>query len=204
MCVARLSRAESQAITREKLFKSGEEVFARRGFHAATIEEIAEAAGYSRGAFYANFADKSDFFTALLERRTRSAMDSIAERIAAVQDDDKLGALLEWVDENIINDALQVAIAEFLPQATRDPEVRARLADRQRQIRAAITGMIDDYLATTGIALPTSTEDVAVMAQALVEGISIQRRLEPDIDEALLAHALTYLWSGLLMPATDT
>src|ERR1700722_2235653 len=53
--------------TRRKLLEAAEQVFARDGFEAARLEDIASLAGYTRGAFYANFQSKEDIFFALLE-----------------------------------------------------------------------------------------------------------------------------------------
>ena len=66
--MARLTREQSQALTREKLLLSASEVVARDGYSGATIERIAEEAGYSKGAFYSNFATKEEIFLQLLER----------------------------------------------------------------------------------------------------------------------------------------
>src|SRR5271169_391372 len=69
---------ERTGITRARLIQSAEKVFARDGFEAAKLEEIAKDAGYTRGAFYANFESKEDLFLALLEKE-------IATRIAALE-----------------------------------------------------------------------------------------------------------------------
>ncbi|HZD71914.1 MAG TPA: helix-turn-helix domain-containing protein, partial [Actinomycetes bacterium] len=44
-------------------------VFARRGYHDASVEEVAEEAGFSKGAVYSNFTSKEDLFVTLLEQR---------------------------------------------------------------------------------------------------------------------------------------
>jgi len=92
----RLSRRESQELTRTRLLEAAEKLFVRCGFDAAAVEQIAEEAGYSRGAFYSNFASKDEIFLALLERKraeTKSALDAIlrtkqdaGERFRAARD----------------------------------------------------------------------------------------------------------------------
>lgn len=62
----RKTRAEMQAETREKLLQSARAAFGRKGFAAATIDEIAEGAGFSRGAFYSNFSTKEDLAVVLM------------------------------------------------------------------------------------------------------------------------------------------
>jgi AcrR family transcriptional regulator len=65
--MARLTRAQRRQQTRARLLEAAGQVFARRGFHAATLDEVAEAAGYTKGAVYANFANKDGLFLALLD-----------------------------------------------------------------------------------------------------------------------------------------
>ena len=69
--MTRLSRAESQARTRRDLIDAATVVFARRGFGGASNAEVAEEAGYTKGAVYSNFSSKDELFLAALETRLR-------------------------------------------------------------------------------------------------------------------------------------
>ena len=80
----RLTRAERKELTRELLFDAAIEVFARKGYHGASLDDVAEAAGFTKGAVYSNFTRKSDLFRALLERESRRRGEGLAEVIAAV------------------------------------------------------------------------------------------------------------------------
>src|ERR1039457_1147071 len=89
----RLTREESKEVTRMRLIEAAERLFVRRGFDDASVEEISETAGYSRGAFYSNFDNKEQGFLALIGRRLPNALDDIlqqasdpAERIATVRE----------------------------------------------------------------------------------------------------------------------
>src|SRR6202022_1842014 len=73
----RLTRKERQAHTRSCLMKSAARVFARRGLQHASIDEVAEDAGFTKGAFYANFKSKEELFLAMLDER-------FAERLAEI------------------------------------------------------------------------------------------------------------------------
>src|SRR4051812_23720979 len=75
----RLTRAEQKARTRESLLRSAAKVFARQGFQAATLEDVAEGAGFSKGAVYANFASKDELFIALLEDHYESWLSRLRE-----------------------------------------------------------------------------------------------------------------------------
>ena len=85
--VATLSgRQERTEITRARLIQSAEKIFARDGFEAAKLEEIAADAGYTRGAFYANFDSKEDLFFALLESEIGSRIGALEREIDSVQE----------------------------------------------------------------------------------------------------------------------
>jgi len=79
----RLTRQESKAATQEKLLGAAAKIFARRGFAGASIEEIAETAGFSRGAFHANFKSKDALFLTLVETQIKAITSEIHELIAA-------------------------------------------------------------------------------------------------------------------------
>src|SRR5258708_12401897 len=78
----RLTRAESRRRTRVHLLEAAAEVFARRGFHGASVEEVAEVAGYTKGAVYSNFTSKDDLFLAVLEGRIQPQVDLLDRRSA--------------------------------------------------------------------------------------------------------------------------
>src|SRR5271169_4172442 len=84
METARLTREQSRANTRERLLAAARRVFARSGFHGASVEEIASEAGFSTGALYSNFDGKEDLFLALMEREiaehAREIADAVGER----------------------------------------------------------------------------------------------------------------------------
>ena len=79
METVRRTRSDTKAQTRSDLIAAARQVFLARGFHQATLDEIAEQAGYTKGAVYSNFAGKDDLFLALLEehyvRRTEAYTD---------------------------------------------------------------------------------------------------------------------------------
>ena len=81
--VPRLTRAESRVRTREQVIAAAAEVFTQKGFHGASLEEIAEAAGYSRGAVYSNFADKTDVFLAVLDERMHRRITQVGGLLVA-------------------------------------------------------------------------------------------------------------------------
>ncbi len=94
--MARLTRAEAQAQTRRRLLDGAAVVFARRGFHGASLEEVADEAGYSKGAVYSNFVSKEELFLAVLAARFHDRTElyrQLAEQAAREPGQDLPGLL---------------------------------------------------------------------------------------------------------------
>lgn len=196
--MARLTRAETKAQTRVRLLESAARVFEERGFHAATVEEISEAAGYSKGAFYAHFADKGACLMTILEDYWAHQMAEVDELVANAPDEEKLTVTQQWFDRLVMDRSLDLAITEFTPSALRNPELRRRFIQRDAQIRAAISTMMQAYCAGADIDLPIPAEHFAALVLALGSGLENQRHLDPTaLPSDLFSQALFYLWQGL-------
>ena len=88
----RLTREESKEVTRMRLIEAAERLFIRRGFDDASVEEISETAGYSRGAFYSNFDNKEQVFLAVIDRRRPKALDDIFQQVSEPRGADRRGS----------------------------------------------------------------------------------------------------------------
>src|SRR5436190_14720207 len=73
-----MSRKETQEQTREQLVAAAAKVFARRGYHRATVDEIASEAGFTIGALYSNFKTKEDLFLAIADRQVETRVAEIS------------------------------------------------------------------------------------------------------------------------------
>src|SRR6201986_2289086 len=78
----RLTRQESRLETRTWLLESAAQLFARGGYEGASVDVIAESAGYSKGAFYSNFESKEAIFLELLHAHKRREIEALARLIA--------------------------------------------------------------------------------------------------------------------------
>src|ERR1700735_3321772 len=78
----RLTRQESRLETRTKLLESAAQLFAKGGYEGASVDLIAETAGYSKGAFYSNFESKEAIFLALLDAHKRQEIEALAHLLA--------------------------------------------------------------------------------------------------------------------------
>jgi AcrR family transcriptional regulator len=97
-----------RAATRERLLDAAFEVFAEQGVHASTVEQIAERAGFTRGAFYSNFTTKEELFVALMDREDAARLDALEEKFAALR------PRLEAVDGVLDADAIADIVLDFL------------------------------------------------------------------------------------------
>lgn len=195
--MGRITRAEAKRQTRELLLTAAGDVFAEQGFTKATVDEIVARAGFTRGAFYANFRDKADAFLTLLEDSRRAEMAHVAEVIARTPDDQKLGALQAWYDS--LGSRWDLAYAELWPQAGRDPSIQARVAARHLEVRDAIAAILGSYLDAEGVTLPVPPEQVASMILAIGDGVATQRQLNPhSVPDDLFTSTVAFLWFGLV------
>jgi AcrR family transcriptional regulator len=196
---ARLSRPEAKARTRAALLAAGEQVFGTRGFHGATVENIAETAGFTRGAFYANFRDKADLLLTLLDEQSRADLAQLEDRLEANQTDYGLAALASWFQETFaVPSPLDIAIAEFTPIAARDPRHTARFQHRMLEVRDKVTAIVEAECARAGFEIPIPAERFATMIIAVTDGLAGLHRLDPQAAPAeLLTETLMYLGEGL-------
>ena len=190
----RVTRAASKARTRQRLLDSGRAVFSRKGFVAATVEEIAESAGFTRGAFYANFKDKNELFWALVETDDESTFGAMEVSLEAAHGDE-LRRIERWFDELLRDRPLQRAYDEVMAQA--GPEDRRRFAAIVAANRERIVRMVQAYVTELEVVLPVSVEHMAALFLALGNGLAQQRQLDEDaVPLSLFADAFEFLWTG--------
>jgi AcrR family transcriptional regulator len=179
------SRSRQQArtdATRGKLLDAAESIFARDGFEAARLEDIAAQAGYTRGAFYANFQGKEDIFFALLERWVGTRIAEVNALIAQQETPAKLlRALREDYVRKIRDRRFSLLSLEFKLFALRHPEAHARLRGRQRRLRATSAELLRRITRLTGRALPVSCLAAAVGFGALSNALSLEHSVDPSM-----------------------
>lgn len=125
--MARLSREQSQAITREKLLASAYEVVARDGYEGASVERIAEEAGYSKGAFYSNFASKEEIVLQLLESNAGGDVVEIRQLLATHEDPYQvIDVLSQWAGRRANEQRWGILAIELLRKARRDGSLSKR------------------------------------------------------------------------------
>ncbi|MEU0950106.1 TetR/AcrR family transcriptional regulator [Streptomyces canus] len=190
--------------TRANLLDAAFSVFAAKGFGRVSIEEVCEAAGYSRGAFYSNFDSLDELFFALYQQRA----DLIAEQVSGALALDGPGldvpAAVDRVTDVLLLDRDWLLVkTDFLVHAARAPEVARTLLEHRARLRGAIA---DRLARTRGHAeLPAVLVDVEGAAHAVVaayDGVTVQLLLDGDLERARVW--LKQLLTALLTDGSDT
>jgi AcrR family transcriptional regulator len=195
------SQEERRRATRRRLLDAAARVFARRGFAAASVEEIAQEAGLSTGAIYWHFEGKDDLFLAMAEE---FAVDRVRELESVIGDEGvdvaerAREAGDQWM-ERLLADPVRFRVAlEFRNYAQERPEVREALAARLAAVRMAAARQLGTDADAGRLGLPLPAEDMAAVVRALGIGLAIERLTDPDaIREGLFGDFLYVLFRML-------
>lgn len=199
-----MTRQQSKAATRERLLSAARRVFARRGFHGASVDEVAAEAGFSTGALYSNFGGKEDLFLELMEHEVGSKIADIAAAVdqTASMAERAQGGAAQWMSFVEREPEMLLLFMEFWAYAVRDPAVRPQMAARFADIRRMLTRLIADGLADFGLEPALPAEQLAMAVDALADGIARQKLADPHaVPDGLLGSALSLLLAGAVRPA---
>jgi len=192
-------RQERTETTRARLIQSAEKIFARDGFEAAKLEEIAADAGYTRGAFYANFDSKEDLFFALLEREIGSRIGALEREMDRVAEpEEKLKAMRDFFLTKTMDRRWCLLAPEFKLFAVRHPEVRQRLAAMHRRFVGPRVAFLEEALKRIGGELPVSAYATGVSMAALGNSLTLEHMLDPTmITESDVRHIVGNFFDSL-------
>ena len=195
----RLRQAERTEATKRKLLDAAERIFARDGFEAARLEDIAAGAGYTRGAFYANFDSKEDIFFALLDQWVQERTDAVAAVLRRHNaPSEKLAALRKHYADVAKDRRLVLISLEFKLFALRHPEAHARLRDRHRRIRATWGELISELLRALGQTIPISNPAASTCLAALAQGLLLEHLVDQKtLPESDVRHVLGLFFDSI-------
>lgn len=175
----RLKRVEQVERNRELVLAAARRVFLGKGYGAATVEEIAESAGFSRGVIYSQFGGKADLFMALLEARIA---ERAAENESIVKRRSGREAVLEIVrrgdDDARREPGWQLLLIEFRTLAARD----AALGERYARAHAHTVARLAAALQSAGVSGDgeLKPQDLARTVLALANGMTLERAAAAD------------------------
>jgi AcrR family transcriptional regulator len=179
----RLTRAQKRERTYEGLISAAERLFVERGFHATSVDEIAFAAGYTKGAVYSNFESKEDLFFAVYERRA----DNGVREVERVLRENGPAEGLELLASDAArrrggaNDGWLAVYFEFWAHVVRRAELRERFAKIHGRVAEPMTAAVERLAEERGISMPVEARGLNVAMIAMVSGLSLERLTQPDV-----------------------
>jgi len=189
-------RSARREATRQRILAAASQAFAERGFHGTSVEDVCERAGFTRGAFYSNFASRDELVVELVAQRTARLRDRVRE--LSEQDDlsprELLhGVLTLWSDQPGERQQWLLLQTEFMLHAIRDPEAGAAWREVVARGHEETAATLEVYLRRHGIRLPISSLELARLLFATFQGGALQHLLDPtqvgpdDLENHLLA-----------------
>jgi AcrR family transcriptional regulator len=195
--VSRITRAESQARTRAALVQTATSAFLRDGYRATSLEQVADEAGYSKGAVYSNFRNKNELCLAVLDSIHADQTQQIVQAMAGSTSlENRLAAFHSWADETIGDPAWTGLEFEFATHVRRDPALRAELSKREETMRALIAAVVTRNAEELGLDLPMPADEAAAALLSLGIGLGVRRMVEPSTPVQVLTDMVRLLLSG--------
>jgi len=202
-----LTQERRRAQTREHLLRAAARVFAERGFHGASLDEVAADAGFTKGAVYSNFKNKEDLFLALLEARQEQEMEALRSTLESseVPPESRMSDFAALVRDEYEEDGAGgdwgSLYQEFFLYAVHNRAVRERLALFDEMMVDSVAQLIEEGRRRQHFHPPEPARHVARIIIALFRGIGMMRTLDPEVvDEPLLETAMSFLAHGLVPP----
>jgi len=180
--------------------KSAAKVFARRGLQQASIDEVTEDAGFTKGAFYANFKSKEELFLAMLDERFAARLKEIDAAVASDETPEvqaqQAGA--DFARFLSADRSWQRLFFEFTAYAARNEEFREELVTRHRALRERIAQLYDRRADELDLTPPIPFEQVSLMTFAMAHGVALEKLLEPEaVPDELFGTMLLVFFTGL-------
>jgi AcrR family transcriptional regulator len=195
----RLTQAEAKERTRLQLLGAAARVFAQKGFAGASLEEIAELAGYTTGALYHHFANKETLFLELLKTGWSREIATQTDAINKVFEDENADPF-DFLSESVVERSqpdrtLEPLEGEFWLYAVRKPDAMAIFTDKLREQHDRLEPTIEAAMQRDGTPPGITPEEMTTLVLVLLPGLTRFRRIYPDsVPDDLLARTLRRLF----------
>jgi AcrR family transcriptional regulator len=198
----RTTRVERKAQTRSDLLTAARRVFLRSGFHGASLEEIAEEAGYTKGAVYSNFDDKAALYLAVLATHYEHRIGAYTDIM--LESEDFYEAMAEVSRFMAEADAREPRwlplVSEFVAHAALDEELRLAYVEIRSRFLEAIARLLDASQERYQEWFRITSYEVARASSLLMRAFSAERQTDPSMPADLFAEIHTAMLRGLIDP----
>ncbi|HZN80165.1 MAG TPA: TetR/AcrR family transcriptional regulator [Mycobacterium sp.] len=188
--MARKSRAETQAETRAQLVKTARQLFFEDGYHPTSLEKVADAAGYSKGAVYSNFRNKDELCTAVLDEVRAERLGEVVEIFGKPDTPSRIDAIRDWAERVIGDPGWTTLEVEFAAHARPNEQLRTELAGRLDGILQMLTAATESA-DTADLKMPA--REASTILLALGVGLGLLRSIDPAIPVSGLVDTLRLL-----------
>ena len=194
-----ITRKEKQARTRAKLMGSASKLFCRHGLERASVDEIAQDAGYTKGAFYSNFKSKEELFLAMLDQKFGEEIERIE---GALGTDDHPDEVARHAGEDLIrfmrsDPEWERLYLEFVAYAGRNDEFRQELLTRCRAMDERLEEVYRRWHTRIGIEPPIPLAEITQMTSIMTEGFLVRQQIDPEISDELFGTMVATFMLGL-------
>ncbi|MCY8673422.1 TetR/AcrR family transcriptional regulator [Bacillus haynesii] len=171
----RLTQKERKEETRQLLLESAVEIFSELGFHGASVEKIAEHAGFSKGAVYSNFKSKEELFLALLEQQMNLQVNNIDQ---IINKQHSVSYFIETMNDHFVsvvkeNQKWMILNMEFLLYVMRNESVRYKWSCMIRDSVDRISKSVAKLMSKENHEVTLSSEEIAWTIFSLENGLAI-------------------------------
>jgi AcrR family transcriptional regulator len=193
-----LTRREKQQRTRKSLLHAAAQMFCKRGLEGTSIDEVAQAAGYTKGAFYANFKSKEELFLVMLDENFSEELDRLDKLLAGTHEphEEALAAAADFIQLATDEEWHKLSF-EFLAYAARNEEFRQELATRHRAMRERMAKVFARRKSGFGAEPALSIEDITAMTFFMSDGFLVGRIIEPGLTPELYTTMVQVFLRGL-------
>ena len=201
----RLTRAEQQQRTREEILAAADRLFVEQGFHATSVDQIAQAAGYTKGAVYSNFDAKQDLFFAIYEARMERALAEIERRKQQMGDARAviLAATSDTGTRRGRDDRWLATFFEFWAHVVRRPALRARFAEIHARMQESFAEGLEQMAAERDAELRVAARPAAAAMLAMGFGLALERLVQPEVVDGQLGARVVNLVLDDLLKGAD-
>jgi AcrR family transcriptional regulator len=198
-----LTRTEKKAKTRSALLSSAAKLICRKGINEASVEDVATDAGFTKGAFYANFKSKEELFLVMLDEKYAAELEQLENAVRGTESpaEDARRAAENFIRFAWSDPQWPKLYFEFTAYAARNPEFRQELQTRDRRIRQQIAEIFRSWADDFGVEIPIPFEDLAMMTFCMANGFLMGQLIEPELSEEIYGTMAAIFFRGVAVSA---
>ncbi|HEV3129083.1 MAG TPA: TetR/AcrR family transcriptional regulator [Solirubrobacteraceae bacterium] len=200
-----LTRREKQRHTRKCLLEAAAQIFSKQGLERTSIDQVAQTAGYTKGAFYANFKSKEELFLVMLDERFSGELERLDAALVGSHDaqEEAMAAAADFIHFAGDDDWPRLYF-QFVAHAAQDDEFRQELATRMAAMRQRVGGIFKRWKESYDIPPALPIEQITAMICFMADGFLVDRMIEPELSEELYTTMVGVFLRGLKAMAEES